>query len=973
MKERLKNELKNLRSYLRNNGGILLCVIAVSLAVVWALQSTDTILEIPVIWLNNHRPPLLALLIFLAIIFVAAWRRTKHFWWKYRNSYYLNRANLNWVDGLIVGLIPIAIWLLFALPNLLGSEYFWCPVVALILYALTAYFTTNAADVRKLFRPTGETPNHPRWRHFFADEPIDGESKDIIGRGIFARALKENIYELSFRESFVMGLYGDWGEGKSSVLNLLKKEVKSENKILLYEFDPWFFANPDAITENFFRGLEDFLAQFYFIPRRIKAHFQLYPELLIKGFVGVSLNFGDHTDDRPAHLKKEIEKFLSQLGKRVLVVIDDVDRLQKDEMLAVFRLVKLTSEMKNLVFLLSFDPTVVGEVLGDIEGGAEAYIEKIVQLPIQLPMTDQSIIDKFLLYSYPESKSEIDKMFDAMTIDPTRRKEFDDDFIKLYQTTIHLLFPTFRSVKRYLNSVMFRLPFVEKEVFLYDFFIIELFQTFFPKIYADIKAHGWYYVSNWTLVTHALSPLPYDKTERTKAIKAHIEGVIGDDEDKDVITSLLEEIFPEVRGSLSSSRSWRMHTTPDDAEYRRKGRVAHPDCFQKYFMLGVREGIIPDAEFHDELKKWKGASLPETEIENSLFAKYQKTGKLVEFLERLKLFAGQIDLNLVLPLIRTLYKNCSRLSREGDLWSTEFDQAEGLIFRLLEDNAGIKPEEIHAILEEIVKHAACFDLASLIVMSCGETRTSSLYRVHDNVRVAELRDILEARLKEYFVKGKKDIFLEYRKEREFAFILYQWATRWGDKTQSHKAEATNYLMWVFRENPKELGYFLTTYAKPQLGNREKKVFDMNGFSTAFEVEKFGRRLSRGKSSAYSNQEEKEAVDLFMAAYKQWLKSKPPKPSAAGRAATKRYDVPMEWSGTQIADAIRNALVGHVTGEIDVQTNTDQLVLIIFGSSETKEQLEAVLNGVNFYEHGWNRGGVQGGGSLPTFSVSLTKK
>ena len=96
-------------------------------------------------------------------------------------------------------------------------------------------------------------------------------------------------------------------------------------------------------------------------------------------------------------------------------------------------------------------------------------------------------------------------------------------------------------------------------------------------------------------------------------------------------------------------------------------------------------------------------------------------------------------------------------------------------------------------------------------------------------------------------------------------------------------------------------------------------------------------------------------------------------AAAGRLSTKQYAIPMEWSDLEVFDAMQQALAGHVSDIIRIQADSNGVVAVAFDSSETKAQLEQLLNSVNFYEHGWNRGGVQGGEPGASFTVTAAKR
>ena len=489
------------------------------------------------------------IILFELVIFGAVWKKGISIWRKYRESYFIKQPQFSAVDSLSL-VSFLGIWWLLS-KHFLDLPCFRVVLFPIIFFALATYLKALLSTIKEKKIENQLIDSLGEQTKLLTDEPINDNGNDLIGRKRFADALKDNIYKLSFKESFVMGLYGCWGEGKTSVLNLLKRELENDQQLLVYEFDPWFFGEKDALTVNFYHGLEKLLEEKYLVPNKVKNYLNFYPEVLIKGFANLSLQLHNNTEDRPLKLKEKIEKFVASLDKRVLVIIDDVDRLQANEILAVFRLVKLTSRMNNMVFLLCFDPSIVSSILQNNKeiGDPVNYVEKIIQLPIYLPSTDHRKIDDFLLFSYPDSGriSEIDKFFDGIKIDSIRRKEFDEEFTKTYQSNLKPFFPTYRAAKRYLNSIFFRLPFIEREIHLYDFFILEIFHTFFPDIYNDIRKNWWFYVSPWSLELRAYTYLPYDDREKRETIKSHIEIITQNNK---IIISLLEDIFPEIKMHL---------------------------------------------------------------------------------------------------------------------------------------------------------------------------------------------------------------------------------------------------------------------------------------------------------------------------------------------------------------------------------------------------------------------------------------
>lgn len=796
------------------------------------------------------------------LLMIALWKDTTSFWKRYLNL--PGQPQFLILDYLIIALTPqLVIGGFWWFDDLLWVHF--AIVIILYLFIATTYIAAKINNKNGFPEKASQANNN--LEIILKDDPINDDSEDLINRKKFVSALKEHIYKLSSKEAFVLALYGEWGEGKTSVLNLLKNKFAAEDQLLMYEFNPWYFDKGNDLTTNFYRGLEDLLRKHYILPKKIKRLFEIYSNLLAKRFIGFGLPFKrTETGNQPIEVKKELEQFVASLNKKTLVIIDDIDRLQADQILAVFRLVKLTSHIKDMVFLLSFDWNQVISILKKSRqiGDPRSYLEKIVQLPLHLPTTNQNVIDDYLLFPTAEGyQTEIGKLFDRLEIDENSQSEFYKDFRDLYQSELRPLFSTFRTVKRFINSISFRLPFVKREVYLYDFFIIEILRVFYPDIYSDIKKSPWVYAVRFGILSFGES-FSTDPEEKIIAIKQHIENLIQNHNSvkKNVIISLLKNIFPEINSAFEKSHIGHEYLS----DYRLKKRVAHPECFPKYFRLQVSKGETPDAEIDDLIKKWEESTTPEAEIVLSFFEKYQKENTLADLLEQLKLRSNIIDEKLVQPLINVIYKNCAKYRRDGEIWFTEYDKALEFIFLLLRDNKNIKDQDISKLLEEIIEKTKCFDFISNIVLDCQRGQRERI-RPYNHINADELRNILDNRLHGHFITNNNNIFEEYPLDRQFGFILYQWATLWEKPNGQRQDKVTSYLVSLFDNNPPKAGFFLSKFLSSTLviGDR----FDHGKFVAAYDPKIFHECLKKLGANAYSTESERKAVELFMEAYSEF--------------------------------------------------------------------------------------------------------
>ena len=101
---------------------------------------------------------------------------------------------------------------------------------------------------------TTDNTHSPEW--LSADRPIETRQEDLLGRRAFSEALAHAIRGWSGRESLVVALYGSWGNGKSSIKNMVLDCLHSESpKLLTLDFNPWQLANRPTLSEAFFDEL----------------------------------------------------------------------------------------------------------------------------------------------------------------------------------------------------------------------------------------------------------------------------------------------------------------------------------------------------------------------------------------------------------------------------------------------------------------------------------------------------------------------------------------------------------------------------------------------------------------------------------------------------------------------------------------------------------------------------------------------
>ena len=331
----------------------------------------------------------------------------------------------------------------------------------------------------------------------FLDKPITSRRDDKLGRTHLAENIGELIIRFSqkYNDNLVIGIIGPWGSGKTSLINMVKEYIieNDEDRIIIVEFSPWYYSGYSDLISTFFDLLADTLGRLNY--ERMKdiseGAEKLAKVLKTLKFVPILSTVGETASATADFFKKlleekldikkqkeELSELLSKQDKRILVVIDDIDRLSYQEIAQIFQLVKALADFPNTIYLLAFDRDIVSKELNRIqEGYGDKYIEKVVQLQIDLPPVSKFMLIGLLEENFKELLSDI----------PEDRIE-EERFEKVKSYLLEL-FSTLREAYRYLNVLKPTFELVKDEVDPLDFFLITALKVSVPEVYEAVKNH----------------------------------------------------------------------------------------------------------------------------------------------------------------------------------------------------------------------------------------------------------------------------------------------------------------------------------------------------------------------------------------------------------------------------------------------------------------------------------------------------
>ncbi|WP_342477623.1 P-loop NTPase fold protein [Paenibacillus sp. FSL H7-0350] len=660
---------------------------------------------------------------------------------------------------------------------------------------------------------------------FLQDRPIIKPDEDLLVRKGFAEHLANSIREWDGQDSLVISLDGEWGSGKSSVINMAVHylRLQTESTPFIFEYNPWAFSDTGSITGSFFNELakETQLKDTGEQDKELAEKLQAYAVLLggtpekstlkdlfekiipILSLAGISLGtfpfitsqwgklaslmFGfvflaiqvikdtllkgssyfearSKINEKPLNkLKQEIKDKLLKNSKKLIIIIDDIDRLSQSEIKSLMKVIRVNADFPNTIYMLAMDRDIVEKNLNDEHGfSGKNYMDKIVQINFNMPQVRQSRLHKTLFL-------EMDRIF-AHIPNEEKGKYFGENNYNwsiLYNSGFKGLFKTIRDIKRYLSSFQFNLTLLYKdntlEVNLVDFIGIEAIRVFAPKFYDFIKFNKELFTS--TNNSRMLSS--YDDSERQRLLKAEFSTI--DLHYRKNIEDITIFLFPQLknileRGSLSYGPEWQ-------SKWAKELKVCSSRHFESFF------AFIPGGDEEEistyEMKKILNASQNLIEFELILNL-YTTNGKIRKVLRDMQNYTDSFDdipaENTVI-IILALFNISDGLPQVQDsVLDFKPDMNVSRIIHQLFERQKERQEHNFEILKSTIIGSKTLYAPVKYISLLSPTENTSINheRIFDSSYIQSLQKLCVKKISEYDENSKllNEVKLEY--------ILYRW-------------------------------------------------------------------------------------------------------------------------------------------------------------------------------------------------------
>ena len=415
------------------------------------------------------------------------------------------------------------------------------------------------------------------------DNPIRRPEDDALGRTKSARSFTVQVLSLDVREGVVVGVLGPWGSGKTSFVNLARAYLAEEGVPVL-DFNPWMFSGAEQLIEAFFVELS---AQLKLRPgladvgKDIEDYGETFSGMGWLPVVGPWIERGRGATKILAKIlqrrkegiggrRAKVEKALVAFDKPIVVVLDDIDRLTTAEIRDIFKLVRLTANFPNVIYIVAFDRTRVEEALAEQGIPGRAYLEKILQVGVDLPAVPAHVLNKQICAAIDKALAQIDNP------GPFDEGVWPDVFMEIIRPLINNM----RDVRRYAAAIYGTVHDLDGHIALADVFALEAVRVFLP----DVFRHMHEAVDGLTTTSGS----SYSGYGDPPHLKAQIDQLIEAGANHgDVIRTLVRRLFPGAQRHIGGSHygsQWKH-------QWLREPRVAHEDILRLYLERVVGEGL----------------------------------------------------------------------------------------------------------------------------------------------------------------------------------------------------------------------------------------------------------------------------------------------------------------------------------------------------------------------------------------------
>ena len=381
-----------------------------------------------------------------------------------------------------------------------------------ILQNCSVSVNTNLYDLKDIYEKGVEDAN-PNMPILISDEAVE---YDLLEREFIINNLLNDIQACQSERSFVIGLEGEWGSGKTTIVNIVKARLNKHNinkvsdanrYVVLSDFNLWLYNNNETFLLEMFDAILKASGATYSFIRRKKAELVL-SELLahnnMTSVINTLLFTPKKLGNRLQKIKRDIEQYLKCNNKVLVLFIDDIDRALPENVVFLFKALSLILDLKRTIYILSYDPKQLQHIFSTGMQIDPKYIEKIIHSRIKVDVPSATMVDvcrkclSNILAVYSRDNNDIyDKLISCIVSNISNIREF----------------------KRMVNSILYAPMAYNTHLYKPDLLSIEYIKYANFQLYQEIYQNKIYFISCDTEydIDVSIRTINHDEFEKEKA------------------------------------------------------------------------------------------------------------------------------------------------------------------------------------------------------------------------------------------------------------------------------------------------------------------------------------------------------------------------------------------------------------------------------------------------------------------------
>lgn len=675
---------------------------------------------------------------------------------------------------------------------------------------------------------------------YVADKPIVKVEDDLLGRSDFAKQFGKSIYEYDSKDGLVIGLYGKWGSGKTSIINMaiseipvdeneaqkaekekwysrlykrIKKiftsqKIKEENQCyypIVIKFSPWNYSDKNNLISLFFNELKNKLgvAKGEENKGKIGKAISQYSDIIdVLSFIPVagpaiapilktiSKSKGAKLMETPSldEAKENLCNELREFDKKIIVFIDDIDRLTTPQIKDIFQLVKQVGDFPNIIYVLTMDREIVCNALSEYHNiDGDEYLKKIVQVSFEVPEIDKTTVHEILR----------DRLNDIVHKNKDE-EEFENNeyFETVLENCVNPYVNNIRDVNRLLNAFRFKYGALCEETSFVDLLAITAIEIFEPKLYKWISYNA-YVLCRCSEHSHLMigkDNIDYLKycNEKFSSLKFDCNKVID----------ILSTMFPTFAKDINKHK---FANPQSEEELISKMRVGSIEKFYLYFSFNLSSIKIQREVILECINNCSKFAFMQ-KVKN-----FNKDGNILYFLENIEalLLDNKISNNRLALIASTLFElqyDFKCIDSSNLFKTSACDYSEDLIYNII---ARLKNEnDRYEIISFAVQNINKYNIGTTSTIiryigfaykkyGCEDERKD--FQFISLKHLADIEKIYAAKIKA--ISDSEDILSSY----QFRIAFYVWKC-------IDKENAISFVKNIFNTEKNKLKFLcLTTY------------------------------------------------------------------------------------------------------------------------------------------------------------------